>query len=160
VSLSQPLFNWGAWQTYQQSKLSQATAEATFSQAQQDLIVRVAQAYFDVLTAQDALTSTQAQKVATTEQLASAKRNFEVGTQTITDTHEAQAAYDLVVAQEFAAINDLDNKRTALQVIIGQSTAELAPLRAGVTIAPPSPAVVEPWVSSAETQNYSWWPPA
>jgi outer membrane protein len=96
-----------------------------------------------VLTAQDNLTSTQAQKVATTEQLASAKRNFEVGTQTITDTHEAQAAYDLVVAQEFAAINDLDNKRTALQVIIGQSTAELAPLRAGVTIAPPSPAVVD-----------------
>jgi outer membrane protein len=155
VSLSQPLFNWGLWQTYQQSKLSQATAEATFSQAQQDLIVRVAQAYFDVLTAQDALTSTQAQKVATTEQLASAKRNFEVGTQTITDTHEAQAAYDLVVAQEFAAINDLDNKRTALQVIIGQSTADLAPLRTGVTISPPSPAAVEPWVSSAESQNYS-----
>ncbi|WP_343728345.1 TolC family outer membrane protein [Duganella sp.] len=155
VSLSQPLFNWGAWETYQQSKLAQATAEATFSQAQQDLIVRVAQAYFDVLTAQDNLTATQAQKVATTEQLASAKRNFEVGTQTITDTHEAQAAYDLVVAQEFAAINDLDNKRTALQVIVGQTTGELAPLRPGVTIAPPSPAAVEPWVSSAETQNYS-----
>jgi len=155
VSLAQPLINWGAWQTYQQSKLAQATAEATFSQAQQDLIVRVAQAYFDVLTAQDNLTATQAQKVATTEQLASAKRNFEVGTQTITDTHEAQAAYDLVVAQEFAAINDLDNKRTALQVIIGQSTADLAPLRTGVTIAPPSPASVEPWISSAETQNYS-----
>jgi outer membrane protein len=155
VTLSQPLFNWGAWETYQQSKLSQATAEATFSQAQQDLIVRVAQAYFDVLTAQDNLTSTQAQKVATTEQLASAKRNFEVGTQTITDTHEAQAAYDLVVAQEFAAINDLDNKRTALQVIIGQVPGGLAPLRTGVTIAPPSPTAVEPWVSSAESQNYS-----
>ncbi|SDG19519.1 MULTISPECIES: TolC family outer membrane protein [unclassified Duganella] len=155
VSLSQPLFNWGAWETYQQSKLSQASAEATFSQAQQDLIVRVSQAYFDVLTAQDNLTSTQAQKVATTEQLASAKRNFEVGTQTITDTHEAQAAYDLVVAQEFAAINDLENKRTALQVVIGQTPAALAPLRTGVTIAPPSPASVEPWISSAESQNYS-----
>lgn len=155
VALTQPLINWGAWQTYQQSKLSQASAEATFSQAQQDLIVRVAQAYFDVLTAQDNLTATQAQKVATTEQLASAKRNFEVGTQTITDTHEAQAAYDLVVAQEFAAINDLDNKRTALQVIVGQTPGELAPLRTGVTIAPPSPASVDPWVSSAESQNYA-----
>jgi len=155
VQLSQPLFNWANWQTYQQSKLAQATAEATFAQAQQDLITRVAQAYFDVLTAQDNLTSTQAQKVATTEQLASAKRNFEVGTQTITDTHEAQAAYDLVVAQEFAAINDLDNKRTALQVIIGQAPGELAPLRTGVTISPPSPAAVEPWVSSAENQNYA-----
>ena len=155
VQLTQPLFNWASWQTYQQSKLAQATAEATFAQAQQDLITRVAQAYFDVLTAQDNLTSTQAQKVATTEQLASAKRNFEVGTQTITDTHEAQAAYDLVVAQEFAAINDLDNKRTALQVIVGQAPGELAPLRTGVTINAPSPAAVEPWVSSAESQNYA-----
>jgi outer membrane protein len=155
VSLSQPLFNWGLWQSYQQSKLAQAVAEATFAQARQDLITRVAQAYFDVLTAQDNLTSTQAQKVATTEQLASAKRNFEVGTQTITDTHEAQAAYDLVVAQEFAAINDLDNKRTALQVIVGKGPGELAPLRTGVTIDPPSPAVVDPWVGSAEDQNFS-----
>jgi outer membrane protein len=155
VSLTQPLFNWANWQQYQQSKLSQAVAEASFAQAQQDLITRVAQAYFDVLTAQDNLTSTQAQKVATTEQLASAKRNFEVGTQTITDTHEAQAAYDLVVAQEFAAINDLDNKRTALEVIIGKSPGELATLRSGVTISPPSPAAVEPWVGSAEGQNYA-----
>ncbi len=154
VSLTQPLFNWANWESYQQSKLATATAEASFAQAQQDLITRVAQAYFDVLTAQDNLTATRAQKVATTEQLASAKRNFEVGTQTITDTHEAQAAYDLVVAAEYAAINDLDNKRAALQVIIGQMPGELAPLRAGVTITPPSPAAMEPWVSSAETQNY------
>lgn len=155
VTLTQPLFNWASWQQYQQSKLVQAASEASYAQAQQDLIVRVAQAYFDVLTAQDFLTSTQAQKVATTEQLASAKRNFEVGTQTITDTHEAQAAYDLVVAQEFAAINDLENKRTALQVIVGQTPAELAPLRAGVSIAGPQPAAMEPWVSSAEGQNYA-----
>ena len=91
LALSQPLFRWDRWQSYQQSKLSQASAEATFAQAQQDLITRVSQAYFDVLTAQDNLSSIQAQKSATTEQLASAKRNFEVGTQTITDTHEAQA---------------------------------------------------------------------
>ncbi len=155
VSLSQPLFNWALWQGYEQSKLAQAASEAAFAQAKLDLITRVAQAYFDVLTAEDNLTSTQAQKVATTEQLASAKRNFEVGTQTITDTHEAQAAYDLVVAQEFAAINDLDNKRTALQVIIGQMPGTLAALRPGVTISPPEPAAVEPWVSSAEGQNFA-----
>jgi outer membrane protein len=155
VALTQPLFDWARWQTYQQSKLVQASSEATFNQAQQDLITRVAQAYFDVLTAQDNLGATRAQKVATTEQLASAKRNFEVGTQTITDTHEAQAAYDLVVAQEFAAINDLDNRRAALQVIIGQAPSELAPLRAGVIISPPQPAAVEPWVASAESQNYA-----
>ncbi|AXA92856.1 TolC family outer membrane protein [Massilia sp. YMA4] len=154
LQLTQPLFRWANWQQYQQSKLAQAQAEAQFAQAQQDLIVRVAQAYFDVLTAQDNLASIQAQKSATTEQLASAKRNFEVGTQTITDTHEAQAAYDLVVAQEFAAINDLEVRRTALQQIIGTAPASLATLRTGVTIAPPQPATIEPWISSAEQQNY------
>ena len=154
VQLSQPLFRWANWETYQQSKLSAAASEAVFAQAQQDVILRVSQAYFDVLTAQDNLTATQAQKAATTEQLASAKRNFEVGTQTITDTHEAQAAYDLVVAQEFAALNDLEVKRTALQQVIGVAPGALAPLRTGVSIAAPQPATLEPWVSAAEEQNY------
>lgn len=154
LTLAQPLFRWDRWETYQQSKLAQAIAEAQFAQVQQDLITRVAQAYFDVLSAQDNLGATQAQKVATTEQLASAKRNFEVGTQTITDTHEAQAAYDLVVAQEFAAINDLANKRSALQTIIGEAPTSLAPMRTGVVISAPEPAAIEPWVSSAEEQNY------
>ena len=155
LSLSQPLFDYAAWQSYEQSKLSQAQAEVQFAQAQQDLIVRVAQAYFDVLTAQDNLASIQAQKSATTEQLASAKRNFEVGTQTITDTHEAQAAYDLVVAQEFAAINALEVASTALQQIIGTAPATLSTLRAGVTIAPPQPATIEPWISAAEADNFN-----
>ena len=81
-----------------------------------------------MLTAQDNLASIQAQKSATTEQLASAKRNFEVGTQTITDTHEAQAAYDLVVAQEFAAINALeeaDQHLTAALIAADFDPAEL-----------------------------------
>ncbi|PWF41320.1 TolC family outer membrane protein [Massilia glaciei] len=154
LSLSQPLFRWANWQTYQQSKLQKAQSEAQFAQAQQDLITRVSQAYFDVLAAQDTLESNRAQKTATTEQLASAKRNFEVGTQTITDTHEAQAAYDLVVATEFAAINDLENKRTALQSIIGSAPAALAPLKPGIVLAAPQPALIDPWVSSAENQNY------
>jgi len=155
VTLQQPLFRWDRWQTYQQSKLQQAISEAQFAQAQQDLITRVAQAYFDVLAAQDTLESTRAQKVATTEQLASAKRNFEVGTQTITDTHEAQAAYDLVVSQEIAAVNDLENRKTALQAIIGTAPATLATLRTGVTLTAPQPINVDQWVSAAENQNYA-----
>ena len=154
LSLVQPLFRWDRWETYEQSKLQQAITEAQFAQAQQDLITRVAQAYFDLLSAQDNLETIRAQKVATTEQLASAKRNFEVGTQTITDTHEAQAAYDLVVAQEFAGINDLENKKSALQAIVGTAPANLATLKPGVVLAPPQPATIDPWVSSAETQNY------
>jgi outer membrane protein len=155
LTLVQPLFRWVNWQTYQQSKLLASISEAQFAQAQQDLITRVSQAYFDVLAAEDAVELNRAQKTATTEQLASAKRNFEVGTQTITDTHEAQAAYDLVVATEFAALNDLENKRSALQNIIGRAPAALAPLKPGVVLSSPSPAVIEPWVASAETQNYA-----
>jgi len=154
VTLAQPVFRWANWQGYQQGRLATAVAEAQFSQAQQDLIVRVAQAYFDVLASQDALATVQAQKAAITEQLAAAKRNFEVGTSTITDTHEAQARYDLAVAQELAAQNDLDIKRTALQQIIGKPAGDLATLKPGVKLAAPEPAVVDKWVQSAEQQNY------
>ena len=154
VSLSQPLFRLANWEQYQQSKLSVVLSEAQFAQAQQDLIIRVSQAYFDVLASQDALATVQAQKTAITEQLASAKRNFEVGTATITDTHEAQARYDLALAQEFAALNDLEIKRTALQQIIGKPAGALATLRTGVKLTPPEPAVADTWVQSAEQQNF------
>jgi outer membrane protein len=154
ISLSQPLFRWANWETYQQGKLQVAASEAQFAQAEQDLITRVAQAYFDVLAAQDALASVQAQKVAITEQLASAKRNFEVGTATITDTHEAQARFDLAVAQEFAAQNDLEIRRAALQQIIGRPAGDLAALKPGLKLEAPQPAAIDQWVQSAETQNY------
>ncbi len=153
VSLTQPLFRWDRLESYEQGKLASAIAEANFAQAREDLVTRVAQAYFDVLGAQDTLESTRAQKAAVAEQLASAKRNFEVGTQTITDTHEAQAAYDLTVAQELAAINDLDNKRNALQAIIGTVPGDLAKLKPGVSINAPQPLAIDNWISSAENQN-------
>lgn len=155
LALSQPLFRWANWQQYEQGKLSVVISEAQFAQAKQDLIVRVGQAYFDVLAAQDTLATLQAQKVAISEQLASAKRNFEVGTSTITDTHEAQARYDLATAQEFAAQSDLQVKRSALQQIIGKEAGELATLKAGVKLNSPQPAAVNEWVSSAEKQNFN-----
>ncbi len=87
LQLQQPLYRPATLAAYEQSKLQVAASETQFEQARADLALRVAQAYFDVLTAQDALVFIQAQKVAITEQLESAKRNFEVGTATITDTH-------------------------------------------------------------------------
>ena len=87
LELSQPLFRWANWQQYEQGKLAVALSEAQFAQTRQDLILRVSQAYFDVLAAQDTIGFVQAQKTAISEQLASAKQNFEVGTATITDTH-------------------------------------------------------------------------
>ncbi|MCF8176119.1 MAG: TolC family protein, partial [Burkholderiaceae bacterium] len=100
VTLTQPVFRWQNWVAYNQAELAVAISEAQFGAAKMDLIARTAQAYFDVLLAQDALATAQTQKVATAEQLESAKRNFEVGTATITDSHEAQARCDLITAQE------------------------------------------------------------
>ncbi|MGI9024327.1 MAG: TolC family outer membrane protein [Burkholderiaceae bacterium] len=154
LSLSQPLFRWSNYQQYQQGKLSVLFSEAQFAQAQQDLIVRVTQAYFDVLYAEDSINYIVAQKAAISEQLASAKRNFEVGTTTITDTNDAQAKYDLVIAQEILARSNLDIARAALQQIIGKTPGNLAPLVRDVQLSAPQPAEIEPWVSSAEQQNY------
>jgi outer membrane protein len=151
VTLTQPLFRWQNWLAYNQAERAVAIAEAQYSAAKMDVIVRVAQAYFDVLLAQDALATAQAQKTAIAEQLESAKRNFEVGTSTITDTHEAQARYDLVTAQEIAAANDLAVKRHAFQSLIGKDPEGLKRLKAGVELRPPQPADLSKWVEMAET---------
>lgn len=154
VSLTQPLFRWSNYQQYQQSKLSVLLSEAQFAQAQQDLIVRVVQAYTDVLYAQDSIAYIVAQKAAVTEQLAAAKRNFDVGTSTITDTNEAQAKFDLAVAQEILSRSNLDIALAALQQIIGRTPANLAPLMPDLDLFQPEPSTMDPWVSSAEQQNY------
>jgi len=154
LTFSQPVFRLQNWYQFEQGEQQVRQAEAAFGQASQDLIVRVSQAYFDVLSAQDTLGLVRAQKAAISEQLAQAKRNFEVGTATITDTHEAQARFDLIVAQEIAAQNDLENKRRALQALNGKEYAELAPLRADVRLAPPNPNNMQDWVDLAQKQSY------
>jgi outer membrane protein len=151
--LRQPLYNAASFDTYEQSKLQVVVGEIQFEQAKNDLTLRVTQAYFDVLASQDAIAFIQAQKIAIAEQLASAKRNFEVGTATITDTHEAQARFDLTMAQEIAATNDLEVKRNALAQIIGKLPAELSGLKPGVKLTPPEPSNPDKWVEGAETGN-------
>ena len=154
LSLNQPIFRMQNVIQYRQADHQVRQAEATFGQAYQDLIVRTAQSYFDVLAAQDTLALVRAQKEATAEQLAQAKRNFEVGTATITDTHEAQARYDLNSAQEIAALNDLESKRRALQILTGREIAELAPLRPDVRLSPPNPPDMAAWVDIAEKNAF------
>jgi len=154
ISLTQPIFRKDNWLRRDQSEFQVRQSEATYEQARQDLILRSAQAYFDVLAAQATLTVVRAQKVATAEQLAQAKRNFEVGTATITDTHEAQARYDLIVAQEIQAQNDLENRQRALQQITGKEYAALRDLRPDVKLAPPNPNNMQDWVDLAEKQSY------
>jgi outer membrane protein len=150
VQLTQPIFRWQNFMAYRQGELGAAQAGVQFGLARQDLIVRVAQAYFDVLLAQEAVATTEAQRTAIAEQLESAKRNFEVGTATITDTHEAQARFDLATAQEIAAQSDLLVKRQALRAVVGKDYEALKALRSGVKLSPPQPNDIGKWVESAE----------
>lgn len=151
LSARQPLYNPGNSAKVDQADQSLAVAEADLQSATNDLTVRVTQAYFDVLGAQDALSTSQANKAALAEQLAAAKRSFEVGNATITDTREAQARHDLASAQEIAAANDLRVKRAALDQLVGRSNVTPAPLRTPVTLDTLSPGDVESWVGQANT---------
>jgi outer membrane protein len=155
LTLTQPLYRPQNWYQYEQGEFQVRQAEASFGLAYQDLVIRVSQAYFDGLAAIDTLNLVRAQKAAISEQLAQAKRNFEVGTATITDTHEAQARFDLSSAQEIAAINDLESKQRVLQQLTGKVYAELKHIRPDIKLSPPNPANMESWVQLAEKQNYS-----
>ncbi len=154
LTLTQPVFRPQNRAQYDQAEFQVRQAEAVFGQAAQDLVVRSAQAYFDVLSAEDTLALVRAQKAAISEQLAQAKRNFEVGTATITDTHEAQARFDLNTAQEISAVNDLEVKRRILQQITGRAYDSLKPLRGDVKLSPPNPANMQAWVDIAEKQSF------
>ena len=155
VTLTQPIYRWQNWVQYEEAAYQVAQSEAQFGQASQDLVVRVAQAYFDVLSAENSLAFIQAQKTAISEQLAQAKRNFEVGTATITDTNEAQSRFDLSVSQEIAAQNDLEIRRQTLRQIIGRVPERLAPLRSDFALNPPEPNRMEDWVDAAQKQSYA-----
>jgi outer membrane protein len=153
VSLTQPLFRKQNIDQYLQSKSQLAQSDAQLNVAAQDLTVRVSQAYFDVLAAQDNVTFAAAQKAAIAEQLASAKRNFEVGTATITDTNDAQARFDLVTSQEIAAQNDLEVKKQTLQQIIGNAPASLKTLATDLPLSLPEPNDMERWVEAAQANS-------
>jgi len=150
LSLVQPIYRKQNLESYEQAKLQALLGDQQLRLAEQELLLRTATAYFDVLQAQDTLATAQAQKAAYAEQLAQARKSFEVGAATITDTHEAQARFDLTVAQEIAALNDLEVKRRALEKIISQESPSLARLAEGVKMPLPEPASMEAWVKQAE----------
>jgi len=153
VELQQSLFNRADEKTVLQAQRGVDVARAALQAAEQDLIVRVASAYFDVLAATDTLATVRAGKRAISEQLASAKRNFEVGTATITDTREAQARFDLTTAQELAAENDLNVKRLALDSVVGQPNSQPRPLALPLRLPALAPANAEEWVNQGEAAN-------
>lgn len=153
LSLTQPIYRRQNIVAYEQGKTQIEQADAALSQAAQDLITRVAQAYVDVLLARDNVAFAGAQKTAIAEQLTQAKISFKVGTATITDTHEAQARYDLATAQEIQALSDLEVRQRTLELVIGKAAPTLAPLGPGLQLVSPEPAVQEKWIEEARSAN-------
>lgn len=153
VNVTHPLYRRQNSIQYEESKTQVAQADVQLTAAQQELALRVSQAYFDVLNAQDKIDLINAQKAAISKQLDQAKANFEVGTSTITDVNEAQARYDLLLAQEIAAINDLENKKHAVESLIGNMPERLLAARADLQATMITPHEMAQWVDIAVQNN-------
>lgn len=152
LQAQQPLYNPANLATYRQGQRNVDLAYAQVDAAGQDLLVRSAQAYFQVLAALDNLQLVQTQKRAVSEQLEYAKRNFEIGTATVTDSREAQARFDLVRAQEIAAENDLRVAQAALEQLTG-TPAHPWPLAQPVRLPALTPNDLVSWLETAETHS-------
>lgn len=154
VSLSQNLFDLSVWYDYQRGNKLTEQAEATFAFDQQDLIVRVAEAYFNVLGAQANLSSAIAEETAIQRQLEQTQQRFDVGLIPITDVHEARAAYDSAVVARLAEEGNLGIAFEALTVITGESHDDLWELKEGFKAENPSPAARTEWVQFALDNNF------
>lgn len=149
LQLSQPIFRFGSWIAYEQADAQVRQSAAQFAQVEQELILRVAQAYFDVLVAQESVTVAVSQLNAVEQQLGLAKRNYEVGMATVTDVHEAKSRFDLARAQRISAVNEHDSRQAELERILGEAPGPLAFLRKDAVLPHPQPADMSAWLSGA-----------
>lgn len=155
VSLNQPLFNMASWFIYKQGVKLSEQAEAQFGADQQSLIVRVAEAYFNVLRSIETLEATIAEEKALAKQLEQTKQRFEVGLTAITEVHEAQAAFDSARASTLEARGNLGISYEALEVLTGKPEDKVAPLSAKFPVVNPEPANRADWVEFSLTNNYN-----
>ena len=155
ATLTQPIFNMAAWFGYKQGKSLSKLAEAQFSAAQQNLIIRTSEAYFNVLRAIDNMTTAQSEEKALHHQLEQTRQRFEVGLTAITDVHEAQAAYDNATATTLGAKGQLGISFEELSALTGQSHDKVAPLAQAFPVNNPVPATREAWVEASLQNNYS-----
>ena len=153
LNLSQTIYRHDRWVALRQADSKVQRAEAKYNSAKQDLVLRVSQAYFDVLTAKDNLTFAKAEREAVQQQLQQTQQRFQVGLSAITDVHEAQARYDLTVAQAIAAENQLSIAREALREITGAPVSPLALLQDEMPLIKPDPENIDTWVKSAMDNN-------
>lgn len=153
ITLSQPLFHWDQWVALDQAGIQVAQAEVNYEIAQQNLVVRVAQAYFNVLAAEDTLQAGLANQAALAKQLQQAKKKYAVGLSAITDVQEVQAAYDQAHAQVIADKQAQIAARDAMQVITGVQVGDLQEPSADLPLKPPSPNNAQKWIDMAIRQN-------
>lgn len=153
LTLSQSLYNRSDKKLIDQAQLGALQADAQYAAVGQTLILRVATSYFDVLRARASLQFSQSELQAISRQKDQAERRFDVGLVPITDVRSAQAQYDLAIAQEIAAANQLSTAREALLRISGLNTNDLSILADDLPLTPPEPADIDQWVKIAKEQN-------
>lgn len=153
LTLTQPIIDISSWNRLEQSQFVASSADVSVQQAYQDLILRVSQAYFDVLAAQDTLRTLLAQKQAVSSQLDAAKKGFELGGKTIADTYEAQSRLDLLNASELQARNAVQVSEDQLAKIIYERPGSLVGLAPTTMLPPPLPNKLDDWTTQAGQAN-------
>ncbi len=153
LNISQPIYRRDRFIALDQADSEIDQAEAELIEAQQVLMVRIAERYFDVLSSMDNLEFAQAEVKSLSRQLEQANQRFEVGLSAITDVTEAQAGYDLAVAQEILALNAIDNAQEAMRELTGDYVSDLETLGENMSLVRPDPEVIESWTEIALQQN-------
>lgn len=153
LSITQPIFRRDRIIALDQADSEIKQAEAELIEAQQELIIRIAERYFDILANIDSLEFAQAEVKSLSRQLEQANQRFEVGLSAITDVHEAQAGYDLAVAQEIQASNAIDNAQEAMRELTGDYITEFNQLGDAMSLVSPEPQAIESWTQLSLDQN-------
>lgn len=153
LTLTQTVWSYEAYSRLKQADVQAASAEATYVSAQQDLLLRVAQAYFAVLGAQDQLSTLRLEREAYAMQLRQAQDRARTGLGSRSDLEQAKSFYDLTAQNLINAQNALDDARLNLATIVGEPPGQMAPLMVEIPLTAPDPASAEAWVDSALRDN-------
>ncbi len=153
LTISQPIIKAPAWVKMEQAKISVEQSRLALVAAEQDLIIRVAAAYLNLLASQDGVELARAEREATAKQAEQARVRLASGLGTITQFNETEGRFAITQAREVDALNKLDDARAALKEIVGVEVRSLKPFVGDIEPASPQPAQVEPWVAAALSQN-------
>jgi outer membrane protein len=151
--LDQTILDLSKWTALKSARATARSGDATYDAAQQDLLIRVATSYFNVLTAEDALKFAQANEQALNRQMEQAQQRFDVGLSAITDVNDAKAQHDTAVASVITAQNTLDDNKEALRQLTNKEPGDLKKLRDKLPLDKPNPENPESWVAVAVEQN-------